>query len=172
MIRLVIRHTHIDKCCQYHLLVLFITKVVTLLSFFPSFSFFLLLSPSFPFFIYPFSSLKVTTLTMSASAIQLMQCHSLQDSDIATLEASIILFIPTFNNNLLLLIVSKRSLYLEAVCPFLYQAYTLQLRDQNQALLEFASFLLFRTTRHQDNSVRRYVDGICSKTTMFCQLRR
>jgi hypothetical protein len=55
---------------------------------------------------------------MSASAIQLMQGHSLLDSDIAALEASIILFIPTFNNNLLLLIVNKRSLYLEAFLSF------------------------------------------------------
>jgi hypothetical protein len=104
---------------------------------------------------------------MSASVIQLMQCHSLLDPDIATLEASIILFIPTFNNNLLLLIVSKRSLYLEAVCPFLYQAYTLQLRDQNQALLELVNFLLLKATHHQNNSVRRYVDRIFSEASRF-----
>ena len=158
MVRLVIRHTLIDKCCQYHLSALFITKVVTLLSFFPSFS----------FFMYSFSSLEVTTLTLSASAIQLMQDHSLLDSDIATLGTSIILFIPTFNSNLLIFIVNKQSLYWEAIfCPFFlfffHQAYTLQLRNQRQALLGFVKFLLFRLTHKQDNSARRYVGGIFSK---------
>ena len=123
---------------------------------------------SFFFFMYSFSSLEITTLTLSASAIQLMQDHSLLDSDIATLGTSIILFIPTFNSNLLIFIVNKQSLYWEAIfCPFFlfffHQAYTLQLRNQRQALLGFVKFLLFRLTHKQDNSARRYVGGIFSK---------
>ena len=123
---------------------------------------------SFFFFMYSFSSLEITTLTLSASAIQLMQDHSLLDSDIATLETSTILFIPTFNSNLLIFIVNKQSLYWEAIfCPFFlfffHQAYTLQLRNQRQALLGFVKFLLFRLTHKQDNSARRYVGGIFSK---------
>ena len=98
-----------------------LSKVVTLLSFFPSFF----------FFMYSFSSLEITTLTLSASAIQLMQDHSLLDSDIATLGTSIILFIPTFNSNLLIFIVNKQSIYLEAAFLFFsHQTYTLQLRNQ------------------------------------------
>ena len=135
---------------------------IVVLSFLPSFLL------SFFFFMYSFSSLEITTLTLSASAIQLMQDHSLLDSDIATLETSIILFIPTFNSNLLIFIVNKQSLYWEAIfCPFFlfffHQAYTLQLRNQRQALLGFVKFLLFRLTHKQDNSARRYVGGIFSK---------
>ena len=162
---MVIRHTLIDKCCQCHLSALFIIKschFIVFLSFLPSFLL------SFFFFMYSFSSLEITTLTLSASAIQLMQDHSLLDSDIATLETSIILFIPTFNSNLLIFIVNKQSLYWEAIfCPFFlfffHQAYTLQLRNQRQALLGFVKFLLFRLTHKQDNSARRYVGGIFSK---------
>ena len=67
---------------------------------------------------YSLSSLEITALTLSASAIQLMQDHSLLDSDIATLETSTILFIPTFNSSLYLFVVNKQSLYLEAAFPF------------------------------------------------------
>ena len=83
------------------------------------------------FFMYSLSSLEITALTLSASAIQLMQIHSLLDSDIATLETSIILFIPTFNSSLIIFIVNKQSLYLEAAFLFFsHQTYTLQLRNQ------------------------------------------
>ena len=60
-----------------------------------------------------------------------MQDHSLLDSDIATLETSIILFIPTFNSSLIIFIVNKQNMYLEAAFLFFsHQTYTLQLRNQ------------------------------------------